>query len=264
MSLFSYKPSALSYKPKKWVIWLAFIVVVVLFVGIFKGCQQHKALAMKDARIDTLERINKYNDSIGKENKRQYDGVREYQSGIIALRDNQILSFYDSLGKLNNQIVSLQKRYKPITASVDTSVTTVPNEYIEDCAECFTLLDKSKETSLKLKADYNNLSSAYKDKIKTQESRITQLGAENTQLKNNLTSAIDIAKENQKKYEPRRKVLVSISALAVDGYVPNGVGVGAFYQDKRNRLFGAHVFGSNVGAIYMGQFALPLSLRRNK
>lgn len=254
--------SILTYKPPKWVVVLMLTLVGLLIVALYRGCKQ--SFNKKAAKIEILEEQLRYNDSIGKENKHQYDGVLEYQNGILSLRENQLISANDSVDKLNTQITALLKKYKAITPSVDTTVTMVPNEYIENCADCFILLDKSKEATKRQMTEQGHLASAYKDKINTQGKRITQLGSENAQLKDNLNSAIDIAKENQKKYEPRRKVLLSMSAIAINANYPTGVGAGLIYQDKLNRLYGGHVFGTNVGPVYMAQFALPLSLRRQK
>lgn len=255
-----------SHKPPNWVIFLLLIMIGLLFLGIFRGCKQSLWFSdrEKDSLIDTLQARLRYNDSIGKENKRNYDGVMEYANGIIDLRNNRIEEVEHENDSLNNAIASLKKRYKPVTVSVDTNITTVPNEYIQDCADCFLFLDKSKELTLKLRAEQDNLNAAYKTKSNIQENRIKELGLEKTQLNNTLTSTLKVVSEYEDKNKPRRKLLFSMNAIAINATYPTGLGAGLIYQDKLNRLYGGHVFGTNVGPVYMAQFALPLSLRNKK
>lgn len=249
------------HKPPMWKIYGMIAIIGILIGALIPTC--HKVVTQSDTIELQRVRMNLL-DSVSKLNKRQYDGVLEYQNGLLSLRDNQLAASNDSVDKLNSAITSLLKRHKSVTASVDTNVTTVDNSFINDCADCFDLLDKSKRLTMKLRGDQDNLSIAYKNKINTQENRIKQLGQEKDQLKSTLTSALEIAQKNQDKYQPRRKLLFTVGAIAVNATYPTGLGAGLIYQDKMNRLFGGHVFGTNVGPVYMAQIALPLSLRRLK
>jgi hypothetical protein len=250
-------------KTPKWRIFLALIVVGVLLIALWKGCQNaNKANAAKDARIDSLTSRLKYNDSIGKLNQREYEGVMEYANGIISLRNNQLAASQDSNDKLNDKIASLLKKHKPITPAVDTSVTTVPNEYLEECTTCMDLLDKSRQLARTLRADQDNLTTALKSQISIHENRVKQLGLEVKGLNSVLDNCIETAQKIKDENRPRRRMFLSLGLIGSNDVILNGVGAGLIYMDKKSRLYGGTYFGTNLGPMFTAQMSFPLSLKR--
>jgi hypothetical protein len=257
-------------KTPKWRIFLALIVVGVLLIALWKGCQNaNKANAAKDARIDSLTSRLKYNDSIGKENKKQYDGVLEYANGIIELRNNQLAASNDSVDELNGRIAAFLKKGRSsfnitdaMKKAFDSTSTYVPNDYLEDCELCRDLLEKSKDLTVRLRADQDNLTTALKSQISIHENRVKQLGLEVKGLNSVVANCIETAQKIKDENKPRRRMFLSLGLIGNNDVILNGVGAGLIYMDKRSRLYGGTYFGTNLGPMFTAQMSFPLSLKR--
>ena len=251
-------------KVSNWAIFALLVLIGLLIFALIKGCSNNKSIAAKDAFVDTLQFRLKYNDSIRLLNIREYEGALQYANGIIDLRNNRIEEVEHENDSLNKQITSLLKKHKQIQPSTDTSVTLVPNEYIADCTDCFTLLDHSQQGNLKLRAEKDNLVAGYKSKLNLQDNRIKELGLENNNLRTTLSSAITTAQSIQDKNKPRGRLFFTLAMIGQKETFLIGGGGGLVYMDKRSRLYGGNYYGTNLGPMWTAQMSFPLSLRKKK
>lgn len=217
--------------------------------------------AAQNIILDSMKTVLK-NDSI------QRKQIIQDNADTIAIRDaelsiaNNKLAFYDdSLDGANKRINALLKRYIPVDISKDTSITTVSNDYIERCAECFTELQSGQELVKRYKAEKDNQAIILNSKINGQDLTITKLEKLNGQLQSNLNNLVSVAKSNNKKLEPRRTLYFSMSAISINSIVPTGIGGGGLYQDKRKRIFGFNYYITNSGPVYSIQLSMPLSFK---
>jgi len=159
--------------------WVILIVLGILIVALIRGCQNNKFSLGEIQQLK--ERIN--NDSVKMvEDSISYANRIEYAEGKLELNYTQYISAADSLRSAEIRINKLLARYKPIKPSIDTSITTVPNEYIVDCAECFNELEHDKELVKYYQARVDSLKSTLHIKSKIQEQRIQQLNEEKAKI----------------------------------------------------------------------------------
>jgi hypothetical protein len=135
----------------------------------------------------------------------------------------------------------------------------VPNEYIEDCSGCFSALDKAQQLGLRYKLELDNKDNLTKSKVKVLDNRINILENQNAQLNKSYRSLLDST--NKKAYTLRRTLFATIGAMSINQIMPNAIGGGFLYEDKKRRIFGVKYYISEYGSIYQGEISLPLSLK---
>jgi hypothetical protein len=245
---------------------LAGLLVIFLLILAIKGCynnraaiasykkNQHELDSLTDDYLKTAQWWN--------EQKNRYTTALQLANGQIEIYQNREQSYRDSLDKASNQISILLAKHTPIKPNTDTSITVVPSEYVSDCEICFTQLQNGRDLVIRANNQRDSLDQSYKSKINIQANRINELGQQNKNLQATLTDAFSIAKKEEQKFAPRRILYFSPSILIWNGPLPRGIGVGFLYQDKQKRIVGAHVYGSEIGALYEANVALPLSFKR--
>jgi hypothetical protein len=75
---------------------------------------------------------------------------------------------------------------------------------------------------------------------------------------------LDSSQKQQSKLEQRRTLFFKMGALAINQSLPNGIGIGAMYQDKRKRIFSVGYYITEYKTVYQAEVAFPLSLRKLK
>lgn len=243
-----------------WVILGLLILLGLLIVAIYKGCDNAK----NNKEIDLSERIKKLEkDSIKNvQDKEVYQQTIEFQDGQLALSNNKIASLTVDLDSTSDRITALLRRYKPVTPSADTSVTLVPNAFILDCSDCFTQIEKGQQQVLKYKAEKDNQEYLYKTQITTKDNRIKSLELVNKGITFSYKGLIDSVDKMGKRMEFKRTLYFKLGALAINQNFPNSAGAGLIYQDKMKRMFGVGFYLSPYGNIYSADIAFPLSLKR--
>jgi hypothetical protein len=238
---------------------LIFVGIVLLVIALVKGCNNNKK---KESQIIDLQgRIDRYmQDSIeSAENlSLNRDTLEGISTQLIFANANYEKVVYENteLGKRN---MALLAKHKVVTPSLDTSITTVPNEYINDCESCFTSLNQSQELSVRFRAEADNKEQLLLSKINVQNNRVNYLEKINAQCNKNYKSLLDSS--TNKKQELRRTLFFSLGAMAIKQNLPNAIGAGLLYEDKRRRIFGASYYIGAYGSVYQAQVAFPLSLR---
>jgi hypothetical protein len=251
-------------KTPSWIKYVILILIGIIIVGAYKGCKNARALGEEKRFSDTLRKLLDESIKIGYENKEKYETAVDVLDGQNDILENRLESKDDSLKSANERITRLLRKHVPIEPNPDTSVTVVPNEYLNDCQECFDELESGQQLVKRYKSIADSLEWLKIKKDILQDQRILQLDAENNNLRLTLQDAINVVKKNEKKYEPRRKVFVSAGFLSINQYFPNGIMGGFAYQDKRDKVFSLHRGGSEYGPVTQFYLYLPLSFRRIK
>jgi predicted nuclease with TOPRIM domain len=248
-----------SNTPPKWVVFLMLVILGVLIVALYKGCQNYNRNESKG--IDVKGRIERLvKDSVDVHNEiKDLKTQLQVIDGELGASNNKNAAYLDSFRVLNDHINSLKKRYKPITPNKDTSVTVVPNEYVVDCADCFMTIEKVQQLGVQYKADLDHVNALNKSKVDLLSGKVSILEKQNVSLNKNYRSLLDSV--TSKKSELKRTLFFSLSALSINQIFPNAIGAGFLYEDKRRRVYGAKYYVSEHGPIYQADFSLPLSLK---
>lgn len=242
------------------------IVIGVIIISAIRGCNNSKAAL---AENNQLKKANKtLEDRIIKDSIDRKDSADSYQQAAIAqeifnLAQQNKLSFaWDSLDKANVRISKLLAKYKPISPSIDTNITTVPNEYIEECSQCFTELEAQQQREKKVKAQADIVQQSLNSTINSQQLRIAQLGREQVQANKNLNDCRSINEAYQKKLGLRGRLFLSMGIMAIKTpWLPNAAGIGLSYQDKRFRMISARFYTSEYGSVKALDIHMPLSFK---
>lgn len=241
----------------KWLIVAIIIGVVVLAFTLIRGCQNEKKAA--SLVVDLKGRVNKLaSDSVYQAKQLAgYKDTMEFKEGELMLSKNKELALNEDLDKANDRISILLRKHVPIKPSLDTSITTVPNEYITDCTDCFTELNNGVQLVRKYKLEKDNQEEIYKGQLSVKDNRINFLEKSNTKLTNDYKSLIDSTGSIK-----RKGMLYFSYGILWSAFVPKSVGAGLMYQDSRLRQFGVKgYFGAHKPMIET-QVNMPLSFKR--
>lgn len=233
------------------------IGIGVLIVALVRGCQNEKKAA--SAVIDFKGRINKLTqDSTDLANHLNASGdTVKFLNEQSALSDNKLLSLNENLDKANDRISILLRKHVPIKPNPDTSVTLVPNVYIEECSDCFFELSNGRDSVKKYRAEKDNQEQIYKSKLSVKDNSINYLENLNNKLTKDYKSLIDSAGATK-----RKGMMYFSYGVLWSAYVPKSVGAGLMYQDKRLRQYGVKgYFGAHKPMIET-QVNMPLSFKR--
>lgn len=249
------------------------IIIIAMLIGmgififtLFKGCQNSKLLKTKlnasESKLDSII-LKQERDSISSmQNAKDYKDSLQFANGIIDLNQNKLEATQEKLLASMHDAAAWKLKYENVQPNTDTSATMVPNDFISDCHDCFDDLEHKNRVIKLYVQEVKDVDSAHRSKAKIQENRIDQLVSEKNTFQQNFHKAIDLVEDYQKSLKPRGKLYFTLSAIAVQSILPNGVGAGLKYKDRRDRIYGAKVFGSEVGRIYEAETSLPLSFRR--
>lgn len=242
---------------------ILFVVILFIFL-LYRGCQyaNHRAAkySVYEQKIDSLLKKQVADSISSRQNADNFNASLEYSNGVIALKDNQLQATRTDLEAANIRIDALLKKHKPVQPDTNSTVTTVPNEYIEECAECFAELEYHKGKSSRFIKEADSLHAAHLAKESLQQKRIKQLEQEKSDVSETLTDCLTAAKAQSDKLEIRRKMYLTMGAIWA--HMPKAVGIGLAYSDKRGRMFSAKVYGGEWGRMYGTDVIFPLSFRR--
>lgn len=241
------------------------IGVVALIFSLFKGCQKSKddqnaIVSLKTERLILKDSINSLKYDIF-QTKLDWQESMKTSDGILSLKDNKIVAISLQFDIANNKVKDLLKNRISVTPS-DTGTTIVPNEFIEGCQGCYIELESQNLLINKYRKDVKDRDSFANSIVIKYNQRISQLDFQNQQLIGVAEKSDKIAEEALKKAEPHRRFLFSLSTISFNDAVPDGIGVGGIYSDKKGRLFNINAFGTNKGSVFMAGISMPLSFKR--
>lgn len=240
---------------------LTLIGIFLLIFALIRGCNNSNKLQLSN--INYKEEIKKLKeDSIKQiQEKAAYKDTMEFIDGQLSLSKNKEAALNENLENANERITKLLGKHIPIKPNPDTSVTLVPNVFINECADCFTELENGQEEVRKYKALKDNQEQIYLSKINGKDNRISFLEKTSAALGQTNSSLLNNIKTLQDKWMPRRKLYFTIGVISIDQYFPNGAGGGFIYQDKKSNLIGINYFLTAKGSVYQAQLSRPLSFK---
>lgn len=230
------------------------IVLAIIFAIIFiKSCKrsadQSNAISILKAKVaaDSVEHAN---------NRKEFD------STIISIRTSLFVAnamrtmVEDSLDDANKRIDKLLAKHKPIKVDNDTGTTICPNEYIQECTECFEELPfyRNLANSFRLRVYVED--SIHKKQDSAYQKRIKQLGIEKSGIMLSLNDCLNSKSERQP--DVTGILFAHISALRVNNLIPVAFGGGFSYQDKKLHQYGFNIYNSVQGNIYMIEASAPI------
>lgn len=243
--------------------------LILLVFLLFRGCQlaKHKVAentVLKEA-LDSIVIKNERDSMASIQRDKDYSDSLQFVNGILDLKQIKLEATEERLLATANNASYWKQKCQSVQPDMDTSVTMVPNLFIQDCHQCFDDLEH-KDRLVKLYVrEVREVDSTHKVKEKIQQNRIRQLTSERNTFQQNANDAIEIAGKAQtalNALRPRGVVYLKLATIAIDRYYPSGVGGGLTYKDKRNRLYGVKAYATNVGAVYEAELGLPLSFKR--
>lgn len=236
------------------------IVIGVLAIALIRGCQNETKVA--SALIDTQGRIDKLKqDSSDLANKLAANAdTAKLLEGQLSLSKNKEIALSENLDKANDRISILLRKHIPIKPSPsDTGIITVPMEYVNECADCFTELENGVQLVRKYKAEKDNQDQIYKSQLGVKDNRIKALELYNTDIEKDYKSLLDSTGTSK-----RKGMMYFSFGVLWTAYVPRSAGVGLMYQDKRLRQYGVKGYFGAHKPVIETQVNLPLSLRKIK
>lgn len=243
----------------------ALISICILSFTLFKGCQKSEADDKIKAQLnDSLSNLAKEREAdhlAAIKSKQDYQNSLAVNSGLLELKDNQLAATSVQLNIANAKILDLLQRHTPIAPS-DSGTTTVPSEYIEECAECFAHLERQTGLVQRYQQEVSEKDKIQEVNSENYEKRIAELESEKAKSDKSANDYKDVAKAAMKSAQFRRTFYFTLAFCAKEGYLPNGVGTGLMYQDKKRRIYGITVFGTNQGTMATGNLTLPLTFRK--
>lgn len=246
---------------------IATIIIAALIILLFlliKGCSNSRQAIAQNKELKIA------NDSLAAEvirgkveilkNKQDYDTQLQVANGQVELKDNQLAKTGYELDAANKRINILVAKHRDISPNTDTSITVVPNAYIEECSGCFNELQNGQQLVKKYRSDMDQLKSSYLNKDKLQTNRINQQEQEKRKLAKSLQDCMDINKAAQKLGAPRGQLYFSWGVQF--GWLPQMAGIGLMYQNKHKLMYGAKSWFGKYGTMVEANMNMPLSFKK--
>jgi len=249
----------ITLKLPAWVWGVVLIGFLILAFALFRGCENSKVLAQNN---DYLSGKHKEDSIKMSDDSSSYVNNIEQLNGQINLNENKLAVTELQLDSANKIIDKLLKKHNPIIPAVDTTITTVPNEYITDCEDCFTNLGKQQSIIGKYKKDLKDLSDDFNQRDKIKDGRINNLTLSLNKINSDYNAQKSINSIQARNLIPRWKLLFSMGVMSINSILPNAAGIGGAYQDKRNRIFAFRYYTSEYGSVKALDIYMPLSLRK--
>lgn len=260
----------MTLKIPNWLIWVVLIGLSFLISTLIRGCHNsNQAIADNKALSNSLDSVTTktLRDSIDNvEKEKELHTALDVVNGQLEISENRNSAYRDSLDGASKRIDALNARwnkYAPlIRRNSDSSTSVVPNEFVDNCHDCFLEINKDKELVRRANSAKDSTQSSLQSKINLLVKRGSELSQQNTYLQGTLIDALAIAKKQEEKYAPRGRLYLSLSMAAKNYYYIMGAGGGLLYIDKKQRGYGGNVYGTSIGPMVIASYYLPLSLKR--
>lgn len=236
---------------------IALILLIALIVNKYSYDEDNEAVTTK--LIDSLEKTGAMDKALYQDSLSFVRGQAELQANAIAthtLRIRDLEANIDDLVKRHN--VTKRKLKNVESFNSDTGYVLAPNEYVNECEECFGLLNTYKKENQQLRFERDSYDTIMRAQASIQENRVAQLEKEK------LAFAKAFSERTLLNAEPTRKLKASAMGMLNDLFIPNAGGAGLIYEDKKFNEYGAHVLISSRGNIYLFHVAKTISFKRKK
>lgn len=236
--------------------------IIILIVALFKGCHQSKlevaakenAQKIADSALSVLKIYKITSDSTAKEFQDSLDFERGQKELALAQKEHT----EDQLDASDKQIKQLLEKYK-YAKYTDTTAITVPNEFVENCSDCFAKLESQNNLVNKYRNDVRSLQLANDNQVGLYQKRFKELDEEKLGFINKITTLLNQQKEYTDKLQPHGRLYLSWGVLWSPW--PVAAGAGLMYQNKRNLIWGVKGYYGAHGTTIETTINFPLSLR---
>lgn len=255
----------MNIKVSNWVIFALLIGIGILIFALFKGCQTSK----KDkASIQSLTDLTDSAIAVSKRAvnewaiaKKHYKDTLEFERGQRLLSEAQKERIENDFMRLNKENAALLEKYKYYKYA-DTGMVHAPKEFIDDCKDCFTQLEKTDRLSITYKAQVRDWGVKYERETGLLSNRISKIEKERDDYYNKVDSLTKAQGRSIDKIRPKGRLYLSWGVLWSPW--PVGAGGGMMYQTPRNVIFGAKVYYGASKTTVETTMNFPLSLRKLK
>ncbi len=144
--------------------------------------------------------------------------------------------------------------------SHDTDQVIVPNEFIDDCQSCFDQLDKTTKEADGYRLSASAMQELYINQSSIDSQRIDELEKQKLRLNkdyNDMRIAVEV---NTRSLLPRRKIKTGIAGMVNNKFLPNGIGPGLMYEDKKDRNYSIKALFGSGQPLYVVDIFVPFSL----
>jgi hypothetical protein len=241
---------------------ISIIALALLVMLIISKCSHDDDLKKENKSAAIIEQLKKQDSAT----KALYQDSLNFVRGQAELQANANAAHTLRIRELEGNINDLTKRHNitkqklkdvPDMFNSDTGYVLAPNEYVNECEECFTTLGTYKKESQQLRFERDSYDTLMRAQARIQENRIAQLEKEKQSFAQAFSEATTAA-------EPKWKIKASAMGMLNDLFIPNAGGAGLIYEDKKENEFGFHVLLSGRGNMYLFNVAKTISFKRKK
>lgn len=252
----------MTLKINPWLVTAAMAGLLILFFALFRGCKESKiqvaatqqATHVADSALAALKDYKAYSDSTTEDFKDSLDFERG-QKELAQAQKERTETDLDKALAANKELIARHH----LADYNDTATIVVPNQYAQECEECFTKLDNSTKLTLKYKDDVNNLERRWADQNNLFTKRFKQLEDEKLGLYNKMNSLAKEGKDAADKLKPHGRLYLSWAVVC--GPWPKMAGAGFMYQTKYNLMYEANWLYGNQGHMVYGSIKFPISIK---
>lgn len=239
-------------------ITVSLIVLCIVLLIAFKYC---------GSKVYTQRQIDAFN-AAADSSKQHYADSLDFVRGQLDLQQEKSAAQTDCITDLEKLIDSLTIKHAVTKSKIkisdsDTGFVLAPNEYVQECEGCFTLLGNYKKENIQLRFERDSYDSLMRQQANIQADRINELDAERLKF-NKLLNDCRLARASVQACDTTRKVKLSVMGMFDNPFLPRGGGFGVIYEDKRFNEYSGHVIFTGSGNIYLLNIAKTISFRRKK
>jgi len=241
--------------------WAQIAIVCIIILVCVKFCpskpkpQDAQIAALKlQHEIDSVQaliRATLYADTIAAIKKDKERAFMQYQHATTDLNktlaeNKRLINKYQTTNY--NQIV-------------DSSAVLMPAEFVNDCKDCFTRLEITTDSIEYFKYQADAIQTLYISQSSIDSARIMELEKQKIKLNKDYNDMRMAAEVQAKALQPTRKIKTGIAARLNDKFLPNGVGPGLMYEDKKDRDFAVKALFGNGPPSYVVDVYVPFTFK---
>lgn len=238
-------------------VFISIVILVSAILLFVKYCNWGgKHYSKQDLENAIKQAESKYVDSIN------------FINGQLSLKEEQVFFQNDKVISLEFKIDSLttahnvtKKKLRPAPVGdiiSDTGFVLAPNEYVNECEECFSTMATYKKENIQLRFERDGYDTLMRWQSQIHENRIVTLQKERDEFKR----AFYNSESKKSDCNITRKIKLSAMGMLSDPFLPKGGGGGLIYEDKKFNEYGGHVLLTDRGPMYLFHFAKTISLRK--
>jgi hypothetical protein len=241
--------------------WAQLAILGVIILLVIKFCPtkpkpQDAQIAALEAQhsmdsVEALIRATLYADTLAKLKKEKERALMQYEHASSDL--NKTISLNRELIKKHNAT-----DYSRI---VDTSAVLMPCEFVNDCKDCFDRLEKTTDSVEFYRFAADQTQVLFISQASIDSARIDQLEKEKLKLNQQYNDMRISAEVNARSMESTWKIKTGIAGRLNDKFLPNGVGPGIMYEDKKGRDFSVKALFGSGPASYIIDVFVPFSFK---